>query len=178
MTTLELWVIKIVLVLAMLAGVGYYGYTKGEAHQEAIYALAQLKANNAVVVKNEQVQTASDKEAKTQVVYKDRIVVKYQTVEKKVIEYEKTPASNVFLDPEFIRLHDIAASSNGELPITEPAPRANVGDTQFTTTGITTGEAIKVITDNYKNYYQCQLKVEGWKRFYSDVQTTVNKPAE
>ena len=176
MSTLELWVIKIVLVIAAMAGIGYYGFTKGEHYQEGIYATSQLKANNVVVVKNQTVQTVADTEAKTQTIYKDRIVVKYQTIEKKVIQYEKTAASNVFLDPEFIRLHNSAASANGELPITEPAARTNVGDTKFAAAGITTGEAIKVISDNYNKYYQCKIQADGWKRFYTDLQGTVNKP--
>lgn len=164
--------VELIVSALILFGVGYYAYHQGEKHQIDIFAVNQTKANKIVTAKNEVLVAAPAKEAEIQIVYKDKIVTKYKTIEKEVIKYEETPAATVSLDPEFIRLHNNAASAHGEAQITESAVAI---DGTVAPTGITTGQAIGVISRNYEDFYQCKLKVEGWNRFYSDVQKTVNE---
>jgi hypothetical protein len=170
--TLYKWLALLAIVMVLAIGAGYKGYTLGVEHQKSIYATAQSKANEVVVQKNEATQEVADKEAEIQVIYKDKIVTQYKTITKEVIKYVETPAANVGLDPEFVRLHNRAASANNAAPIAEPASGAN---TEATPTGVTTGEAIGVITRNYEQYYQCVRQVNGWVDYYRDLQKKVNE---
>lgn len=164
--------IELVVSALILCGVGYYAYHQGEKHQIDIFAMNQIKANKIVTAKNEVLVAAPTKEAEIQIVYKDKIVTKYKTIEKEVIKYETTPAATYSLDPEFIRLHNYAAAANGEAQIAESAIAI---DGTVAPTRITTGQAIGIISHNYENFYQCKLKLDGWNRFYTDVQKTVNE---
>jgi hypothetical protein len=172
MLNIQATLAKIGVGLALLVGTGFLGYREGVSHQKAEYADAQTKANEIVVEKNDKMQEVSDKTAEQQIVYKDRIVTQFKTIEKEVIKYEETPASNVYLDPEFIRLHNNAAAAHDEVQI---ASTASGTDGTVTPTGVTTGEAIGVISRNYEDFYECKVKLSGWQKFYSDLQKEVSK---
>lgn len=171
-TSVYKWLAGLAIVLALVLGAGYKGYQMGVEHQEGVYAAAQAKANAVVVKKNEEVQEIADKQAEAQVIYKDRIKTEYLTITKEVITYVQTPAANVGLDSEFVRLHNNAARSNNAIQITEATSGV---DGEAAPVGVTTGEAIGIITRNYEAYYQCVGQVEGWQQFYINLQKEVNK---
>lgn len=165
------WALQVLLASVVIGGVSLGSYFKGIEHQKLVQISEQQKADDKIDEKNQGSQDAADGEAKTQVVYKDRIITKYKTITKEIIKYEKTDDANVYLDPEFIRLHDAAAATYDQDQITT-APSGTVG--QAPTPGITTGDAIGVITRNYEKYQQCSLQVSGWQRFYGDLQKKIN----
>lgn len=171
-TKIGLWAIRIVLFALACAGIFYAGYQKGTDHQKLITVKQQVVANSKVETKNEKAQDTADKEAQIQIVYRDRIITKYEKVQTGVKNYEKTQTANIYLDPEFVRLHDSAAATNDQVQI---AKSASSIDGSSTTPKITTGQAIAVITENYQRYYDCRGKLEGWIRWYSDLQNEVNK---
>lgn len=171
LTVIQRWIIYLVVVLAAAAGAGFFGYEKGIDHQKQAYLEGQLKADVKVVSKNQELQTNADQTDKVQIVYKDRIVVKYKTIEKKVDDYEKTKDAAAYLDSEFVRLHDSAAAANDQVQIAGPTSGTNGEDPAAR---ITTGQAIGVITRNYEKYQQCERIVEGWQSFYGDLQQNVN----
>lgn len=175
MAILQDWAIKILLSLALIVGFGYICYSKGEQHQISKIAMEVVVEDKKVDTNNLNMQNIADVEAKTQIVYKDRIVVKYQTIEKKVIQYEQSKDAGVFLDPEFVRLHDLAASSIGQETITKPSSGTDNPVTDAATVNrVTTGDAIRVITANYNTYYELKLKLDGWNRFYDNIQKEFN----
>jgi len=148
-------------------GAGYKGYDMGVVHQKGVENIALIAANKKVDELNQATQTTADKAAEVQIVYKDKIVTQFKTITKEVIKYEETPAASIGLDPEFVRLHNDAARIHDALSIAQPASGV---DAAAGPTGITTGEAIGVITRNYEAYYQCRRQVAGWAAFYSDLQ--------
>lgn len=163
---------KAALVIALATATGFFGYYKGIEEQASKYVKAQEKANTAVIKKNDKMQDIADDQEKVQIIYKDRIVTKYQTITNEVTKYETTEAANLYLDPEFVRLHNAAASANDQASIAESS---GIVDGEATPTGVTTGEAIAAITRNYETFYQCKLKTEGWEKFYSDLQKEIAK---
>lgn len=158
--------------MAAILSASYYSYSMGVDHQKVIYAKAQQQANDKVIEKTLDTQNIANEQAKIQIIYKDRIITKYQTITKEIIKYENTTASDVGLDSEFVRLHNSAASANDAVPIAQSASGAN---SEPTGSGVTTGEAIGVITRNYESYQNCKRQVEGWNKFYTDLQNTINK---
>lgn len=171
MAFIQRWLLIGVLAIAGFTGVFFYAYNKGVDHQKQVYIAAQLKANEVVTKKNDQLQDVSDKADEQQVIYKDRIVTKFQTVTKEVIKYETTPIASEFLDPDFIRLHDAAARANDQNTI---AGRASGTDDQAQEPGVTKGDAIGVITRNYQAYYECARRLDGLQDFYMNLQKEVN----
>lgn len=171
MNPITKWLAAILAVICLMISVAFVAYDKGIEHQKGVYAAAQLEANAKVEQKNETSQSVADNTAKAQVIYKDRIVTKYQTITQEVVKYEKSEASNLYLDPEFVRLHNNAASANDA---TQIAQSASGSDAAPTPSGVTTGEAIAVITRNYERYQQCVRQVNGWNQFYKDLQNNVN----
>jgi preprotein translocase subunit SecF len=168
---IQKWLLVAIISGAALVGVGFYAYNKGVDHQKQIYIEAQLKANEKVVEKNDKLQEVSDKQDEQQVIYKDRIITKYNTITKEVIKYETTPVASEFLDPEFIRLHDAAARANDQDTI---AGRASGPDGEAGESGVTAGQAIGVITRNYQSYYECARRLDGLQEFYMNLQKEVN----
>lgn len=171
-TFFQRWFIAGMLGLAAIGGVYFYAYNAGIDHQKDVYIKAQLKENDKVVEKNQELQGVSDKADEQQIVYKDRIVTKYQTITNEVIKYEKTPVASEFLDPEFIRLHDSAAAANDQDTI---AGRASGANGEAKESGVTAGQAISVITRNYNQYYECARRLDGLQKFYIDLQKSVNQ---
>lgn len=172
MSIIYRWLAGIAIVLVIMLGSAWKGYHEGVEHQKQIYVAAQTHANQVVETKNGELQKLSDDQAKTQIVYKDRIVTQYQTITKEVVKYEKSPDAAIGLDPEFVRLHNSAASANGQIQIAEPT--SGVGG-EAGTARVTTGDAIGVITRNYQRYQACTAQVTGWQEFYTKLQGDVNK---
>jgi hypothetical protein len=171
-TTIYKYLAMAAVVFVLILGAGYKGYQMGSEHEKVAYATAQVKANAEVAKKNEETQVIADKTGETQVVYRDKIVTKYKTITKEIIKYEQTPAASVGLDSEFVRLHNNAARAHDAIQITKAASGPD-GETPII--GVTTGEAIGVITRNYESYYQCRRQVIGWVEFYTDLQKKVNE---
>lgn len=168
---IQKWALKILIAVALLAGVGLYSYNAGIDHQKGVDATKVIKVDNQIVQKNDTLQATADKTASQAVVYRDRIVTKYQTINHDVIHYvDQNPNAYIGLDPEFVRLHDRAAAAYDQAEIAQPASGTDGGDAK----SVTTGAAIATITENYKRYYLCKQQVEGWKTFYTGVQTQVN----
>lgn len=164
----------LLLITAIVGSLIHFSYNSGVDHQKSIYAAELKKANDVTVSKNETTQTASNAEAKIQIVYRDKIVTKFKYIDREITVYENNPASHVVLDNEFVRLHDSAASSpDDKVEVTGSASGTN--DASAKVEPVTTGQAIDVIADNYKLYYECSTKLDGWIRFYSDVRKTVNE---
>jgi hypothetical protein len=109
---METLAIKILLALAILGGVFFGGYKKGEEHQKYLTQQSQIVADGKVTTKNISMQDDADTEAKVQIIYRDKIVVKYKTINDGVITYVKTKSSSDILDDEFIRLHNSAATAD------------------------------------------------------------------
>jgi hypothetical protein len=169
---IQRWIIAAFIGLAALTGVYFYAYNSGINHQKDVYIKAQLNADEKVVEKNQDLQEVANKTDEQQVVYKDRIVTKYQTITNEVIKYEKTPVASEFLDPEFIRLHDSAAATYDQDTI---ARRASGNDGETKESGVTAGQAIATISRNYKQYYECARRLDGLQKFYIELQESVNK---
>lgn len=159
------------LVIAALAGTAFLAFEKGVAYQKGVVAVQVIKADTKVVAKNDKLQDVADNSAKTQIIYKDRIITKYKTITKDITTYESNPVSSDLLDPDFISLHDRAAASNDQSTIAGSPGNA---DGVTSTTGVTKADAIKVITQNYKRYYLCKQQVDGWIDFYSTLRLSVN----
>lgn len=158
------WLIAAVVVFFLIFELGVY-------HERDKQSKLQTKANAVVIKTNNDTQTVADKQEVKQIEYRDRIVYKYKTIKEEVIKYETSKESNVNLDAEFVRLHNVAAT-NSEVQVTGTASGVEQTNPGFTTT---TGEAIGTITDNYEQYYQCQRVVKGWQEFYKDLQDKIPK---
>lgn len=166
------WLAGVALVLALCIGSYFYGTHNGKLEQVAVQAVQTEKANVKTVEKSEASQDVADKADAAQIIYKDRIVTKYQTITKEVVKYVETKDAAVGLDPEFVRLHDAAASANDQLSI---AGSSSGADGQAGVLGVvTTGDAIQVITRNYQRANSCIVQVTGWQEFYTNLQKTVN----
>lgn len=169
---IQKWALKVLIAVALLAGVGLYSYNAGIEHQKGVDATKVIKVDNQVVQKNNNLQDSADKAASAVVVYRDRIVTKYQTINKDVVHYvDKNQNASDVLDPEFVSLHDRAASANDQDTIAQPASGVDGG---ASSPAVTRGQAIAVITANYQRYYQCRNQVIGWNSFYGDIQKQVN----
>lgn len=167
---------KIILALSLVFGACYFSYNAGVNSNKVAVAKTVQVANQKVETKNDILQKAADATEQSQIVYKDRIVTQYKTIEKKVYVYQNAEAGHTVLDSEFVGLHDDAAASPGNA---NQASATTSGTNEATsgvkeTPKVTTGEAIDVIADNYKAYYECQSEVLGWQSFYKKVQETIN----
>lgn len=170
-SVIQRWLAIGALVLALISGFSFYAYEKGIQHQKDVYAAAQVKADDKIVQKNDTLQQTADTTDKQQIVYRDRIVTKYQTITKDVVKYEKSKDADDQLDAEFVRLHDNAASTNGAATI---AQSTGGPDGQTAGSGVTKGTAIGVITRNYQAYYECSRRLNGLQDFYLNLQKQVN----
>lgn len=173
-SVIQRWLAIGALILALISGSSFYFYEKGIQHQKDVYAAATVKADDKIVQKNDTLQQTADTTDKQQIVYRDRIVTKFQTVNKEVVKYVESKDAHVGLDPEFVRLHDNAARANGQSTIAESASRP---DGQAAGSGVTTGAAIGVITRNYQTYYECARRLSGLQDFYLNLQNQVNASA-
>lgn len=171
---IQKWALKVLIAVALLAGVGLYSYNAGIQHQKGVDATKVIKVDNKITQKNDSLQATADKTASQVIVYKDRIVTKYKTINHDVVTYaNQNPNGANLLDPEFVRLHNSAASAYDQDPIAGSSSGADGSTSQ---PAVTTGEAIATITANYKRYYQCQQQVGQWIDFYTDIRTKVNGP--
>lgn len=169
---LQKWALKVLIAIALLTGVALYSYNAGVSHQKGVDATKVIKVDNQVVKQNNNLQDSADKVASQVVVYRDRIVTKYQTINKDVVHYvDKNQNASDVLDPVFVRLHDRAASANDQDTIAQSASGVDGAASSPT---VTRGQAIAVITANYQRYYQCRNQVIGWNDFYSGLQKQVN----
>jgi hypothetical protein len=160
------------LVIAALLGTAFVAFEKGVDHQKLVQASAVIKADDKIVKQNDSLQATADKSASQVIVYKDRIITKYKTINHDVDHYvQQDKNANVGLDPEFVRLHDSAASAYNQDAI---AGSSSSADGSAGQPPVTTGQAIGVITGNYKRFYQCQQQVKGWVDFYSTLRIQVN----
>lgn len=158
--------------IAALLATAFFSYEKGVDHQKQVQAVAVIKADDKVVKQNDSLQATADKSASQVIVYRDRIITKYKTINQDVNHYvQQDKNSSTGLDPEFVRLHDSAASSYDQDSI---AGSSSSADGSAGQPPVTTGDAIKVITGNYKRFYQCQQQVKGWVDFYSTLRVQVN----
>ena len=164
-------VAKICLTITLVALLGVCVFEAGVHYQKDKFAKIQEKANVIVTTKNTEVKDIAATQEKIQIEYKDRIVIKYQTVEKEIVKYVQTKDAAGDLDREFVRLHDFAAADSK----VETPESAGISDSTDSGTEVTKGQAISVIADNYKQYYECKATVEGWQEFYSKIQSTVNQ---
>ena len=174
------WLALIFIVIALPTGTYYTGYKSGVNKEKVVEVKKEDKAEEIVLNKNAVIQGIADTNTMALVVYKDRVETKYKTINNYITTYAKTPAANTILDPMFVRLHDHAASPvpdsdtvtgstggiNGDSTSSEPTS---------TNPSVTTGQAIEVITDNYKEYNICREKVIKWSAFYSGIKSQVNK---
>ena len=172
---LQKWALKVLIAVALLLGIGLYSYHAGVQHEKGIEAAKVIKADNQIVKKNDTLQAAADASASQTIVYRDRIVTKYKTIKQDVVHYAQTnPNASNLLDPDFVRLHDLAASANGEDTIAGSAGRttADSGATGV----VTKADALRVITGNYKRFYLCRQQGIDWNDCYTNVKTKVNGP--
>lgn len=158
------WIAAIIVVCTVV-------FNLGASHEKAKWEKLQTKANAIVVVKNEKLQEVAEVQQKVQIEYRDRIVIKYKTIKEEVTKYEKTKAAGDYLDPGFVRLHNLATSYD-KIAITESASGV---DDSVPTAQVTSGEGIKTIVGNYEQYQQCAATVKGWQDFYKNLQDTVSK---
>lgn len=171
---IQKWALKVLIAVALLVGVGLYSYNAGINHEKGIETAKVIKVDNKITEKNNSLQATADKSASQVIVYKDRIITKYKTINQDAVQYAQTNQNaSDQLDPDFISLHDRAASANGQDTITGSASESASGTKA---TPVTKADAIRVITDNYKRYYLCRNQVQGWIDFYSDLRTQVNGP--
>lgn len=175
---------KVLLLIAVVLGiltVTYHtGYSSGVNATKVIEIKKEKLAEAVVINKNITIQGTADTNAMVMVVYRDRVDTKYKTITNYITKYEKDPASLIVLDPVFVRLHDIAASpipdSNSDAGSTGGTPSdPSLSGTSSISQAITTGQAIGVITDNYKQYNICREEVIKWNAYYSEVKSQVNK---
>ena len=170
----------IVLVVGLLFGVYRTGFSSGVNATKVAEAKQEKVAEAVVLSKNVVIQGASDTNSMALVVYRDKVETKYKTINHYITNYEKDPASLVVLDPVFVRLHDDAASPVPDSDSDAGSTGGSSSDTSSigvvsTSSPVTTGQAIGVITDNYKDYNICREKVIKWNAFYSGVKSQVNK---
>jgi hypothetical protein len=169
---IQRWALKALIAIAILGGVALYSYEAGVHHEKGVEAVQVIKADNQVTKQNNALQATADKSASQVIIYRDRIVTKYKTITKDVVSYAKqNPNASDLLDPDFISLHDRAASANGENTIAGSARDANGGASGV---AITKADAIRVITGNYQKYYLCRQQVIDWIDFYTAVKNKVN----
>ena len=167
------------LVVGIIFGTYTIGYNNGINKEKVVEVKAEKKAEAIVIEKTTAIQGAADANQMVMVVYRDRVETKYKNINTYITTYEKQPASLVTLDPVFVRLHDDSAS-----PVSDPT--TTPGSTSGTTSdpssvgatnanpAITTGQAITVIADNYKEYNICREKVIKWNALYSWSKDKVN----
>jgi hypothetical protein len=169
-----------VLVVGLLYAVHEEGYTSGVNATKITEAKQEKAAEAVVLTKTVVIQGIADTSTMALIVYRDKVETKYKTINNYITTYEKDPTSFVVLDPVFVRLHDDAASpvsdSDSDAGSTS-GPTSDPSSTGITSTSppVTTGQAIAVITDNYKDYNICREKVIKWNAFYSGVKSQVNK---
>ena len=180
------WIAIIGVILGVVFGIYEKGYSSGENAQKAVYSLQQQKIEKVVVAKNEAVQAVADTTDKTIIVYRDRVVTKYKTITNNILTYENTPLASTILDASFVQLHDSAASaaSDNQDSTSSATSGTNSNPTSIGTISsspilsiapVTTGEAIKVIDNNYSQYALCRGEVIAWNSFYQKVLSDVNK---
>lgn len=169
---LQRWALKALISVVLLLGVGLYGFHTGVQHQRGIDAENVVKVDKQITQQNNSLQATADKSASQTIVYKDRIVTKYKTINQGVVHYAQTnPNASNLLDSDFIGLHDRAASANGEDTIAGSARNA---DGSASSAPVTKADAIRIIAGNYKRYYECRQQVTDWISFYTDLRTQVN----
>lgn len=125
--------IKIAIGLLIMAGCVFAGFHYGDIYRQGLDAKNQNREVAVIVKKNDDSQKVADKVEAAQVVYKDRIVVKYQTINKEVIKYvdkeNSNPANVVILPSDWVRLHDAAATAaNSDSPTAGSASQSGPTD--------------------------------------------------
>lgn len=171
---------KIILYVVLVASIFFGGFVCGYYYNKSAIVTKEKKEVQVVVKKNEDVQTVSDKAEKTAIVYKDRVVTQYKTITKDVIKYvdkeNSNPADVIWLDADWVRLHDASADAgNGEDEASKSTSIPDDSTNETGKVGVKSGKALEIIEANYQAYSNCRVELTGLQQYVLDLNKEFNK---
>jgi hypothetical protein len=160
-------------ILIYTASVFYGGYSYSSNKHETAALKVEVKAEQAVVKKQEEVAQVTHKSEEKAVVVQEKIKIVYKTINKEVIKYvERTPdASSPISDPEWIKLFNI--SSLGCSPEDPSCVARAEADGE-----VSRAEALWIVKEQHELYHGCRNTLTELQDYYENLRKTINQKEE
>ena len=162
--------IRVVLILAVLAGAAWTGYQYRDARADAQIAGmqmdivdAQVKAVQESARATKAMQGKADAIAQAVLADMDKIDAQRKLAEKELDRYEETDNADCTADDGWMRTVDASLPD-------ATGPAAGADARADTVAAITNGDTARIIQYNYLACQADQARLRRWQEFYTDVQ--------